>query len=86
MVPIGEGAYMVAKTSAGGMFSSADAMKAELFREANAFCAGRQKQLVTVKVITLNAIPIVRSFPHAEVQFRCEAESARIRNTEERRG
>ena len=78
VVPIGEGAYMVAKTSAGGMFSSADAMKAELFREANAFCAGQQKQLVTVKVITLNAIPIVRSFPHAEVQFRCEAESAAL--------
>ena len=76
VVPIGEGAYMAAKRNAGGIFSSANAMKDELFKEANAFCAGQQKKPVVVEVITLNGIPFIRSRHYAEIQFRCEAEAA----------
>jgi hypothetical protein len=78
VVPIGEGAFMVAKRNTGGMFSSADAMKPELFREANAFCAGQQKQLVVVEVITLNGMGFIRPRHYAEIQFRCEAKSAAL--------
>lgn len=76
VVPIGKDTFMVAKRNAGGVFSSANAMKPELFREANAFCVEQQKQLVVVEVITLDGMPFRPPRHYAEIQFRCEAESA----------
>ncbi len=75
VVPMGQGDYMVAKTSPGGGFVSADGTKATLFKEANAFCAGQGKQLVTTSVKAEDGRLFVRS-AHAEIQFRCESESA----------
>ena len=70
VVPIGQGNYMVAKTSPGGGFVTADGTKAKLFKEANAFCAERNKRLVTTKVTAKNGHPFRSA--HAEIQFRCE--------------
>jgi hypothetical protein len=75
VVPMGQGNYMVAKTSAGGGFVSADGTKAKLFKQANAFCAEQNKQLVTTKVSAEDGRLFVRS-AHAEIQFRCEAAPA----------
>ncbi|MFZ3064366.1 MAG: hypothetical protein WA277_03650, partial [Nitrospirota bacterium] len=70
VVLISKDTFMVAKRNAG---ISVDAMRPGLLREANAFCVERQKHLVVVEVITLKRL-FRRHY--AEIQFRCEAESA----------
>lgn len=70
VVPIGQETYMLAKTSPACGFRSADATKADLYREANDFCLEQKKQLETVKVTARDGIPFVRC-ASAELQFRC---------------
>jgi hypothetical protein len=40
-VPIGSDAFMITKQSSGGGFGSPAAVKADLYAEAAAFCAGK---------------------------------------------
>jgi len=70
VVPIGQGIYMLSKKSAGCGFSSAEGTKADLYVEANAFCAEQKKQIETVNAIARDGVPFVRC-ASAELQFRC---------------
>ena len=70
IIPIGKGEYMVSKTSAGGGFVSAAGTKAELYKEANAFCAKTGKVIETIKITGKDGRVFVRS-ASAELQFRC---------------
>ncbi len=65
------GVYMLAKQSAGGLFVSGEEVKADLYIEANAFCAkqgGRQVQ--TINAESANAIPFAHT-SQAKIAFRC---------------
>lgn len=73
IVPVGKGVYMVAKTSSGGGFVSAEGTKVELYREANSFCTNKGKLLETVKITGKDGRLFVRS-ASAELQFRCVKE------------
>ena len=70
IVSIGKGQYMVAKTSAGGGFVSAEGTKVELYKEANIFCAEKGLVLETIKITGKDGRVFVRS-ASAELQFRC---------------
>jgi hypothetical protein len=50
IVPMDNDTYMVAKRSAQVGFGPADAAKANIYREANEFCAKQNKKLETVKL------------------------------------
>ena len=62
--------YMLAKSSAGGMFVSGDSVKADLYSEANEFCAKRGLVVETISSEGKNAIPFAR-MPSANLNFRC---------------
>lgn len=69
-VPIGKDTYMITKESAGGMFVSGSAVKADVFKEAYAYCASQGKDFQVVNTHQEDAIPGAR-LPSAEVQFMC---------------
>ena len=69
-VLIGPDTYMSERMSAGGIFVSAGALKAELYKEANEFCLAQGKQLMPDSVVSNEAIP-GRAMPRAEIIFRC---------------
>lgn len=70
IVPIDRDTYMVAKTSSACGFRSADGTKAKLYREANKFCAKKNRQIQTVDVTGRDGIPFARC-ASAELRFRC---------------
>lgn len=70
VVPVDRDTYMVAKTSPACGFRSADGTKAKLYREANKFCAKKNRQIETVEVTGRNGIPFARC-ASAELRFRC---------------
>jgi hypothetical protein len=70
VIPTGPDTYMVSKTSAGGVFVSGSSVKADLYIEANKFCADRGQVVDTVDASSKNAIPFAR-MPSAELQFKC---------------
>jgi hypothetical protein len=70
VVPIDRDTYMVAKTSAACGFRSADGTKAKLYREANKFCAKKNRSIETVEVTGRDGIPFARC-ASAELRFRC---------------
>jgi len=70
VVPIGDGVYLVSKKSIGCGFASAESIKADLYKEANEFCAERKKEIHTVEVIAHDGIPAVRC-ANAELHFTC---------------
>lgn len=70
VVQTGKGQYMIAKTSAGGGFVSAEGTKAELYKEANAFCNKQGMVVDTIKITGKDGRVFVRS-ASAELQFRC---------------
>lgn len=68
IVPIGDGLYMSSKP--GGMLTyTGGEVKAELYREAAAFCSKQGKGVVPVSSSSQNSAPA--SFASAEIQFRC---------------
>lgn len=75
-IPIGKDTYMISKQSAGGIFVAASSIKAEIFREANTFCASQNKSMQIVADYQQSAVP-GRSMPEAEIQFMCLAEGDR---------
>jgi hypothetical protein len=70
VVPTGGDTYMLAKTGAGGMFSSGAAVAADLYAEANTFCGARGLAVETIDSEAENAIPFVR-MNRASLKFRC---------------
>jgi hypothetical protein len=69
-VQTGKDTYMIAKTSAGGMFVSGAAVKAELIQEGAAHCAKTGKSLELISGEGKNAIPFARQ-TSAEISFKC---------------
>jgi len=69
-VPMGQGVYMLTKKSAGCGFTGGEGSKAELLREANAFCAKEGKQIETLDATSRDGVPMVRC-ASAEVHFKC---------------
>ncbi len=69
IVPIDRDIYMVAKTSPGGGFVTADRTKAVIYQEANAFCEKQGKQIETIKITAVDGRPFRAA--SAELQFRC---------------
>lgn len=69
IVPIDKDVYMVAKTSPGGGFVTADRTKAVIYQEANAFCEKQGKKIETVKITAVDGRPFRSA--SAELQFRC---------------
>jgi hypothetical protein len=70
VVPIGDGVYLISKKSIGCGFASAESIKADLYKEANEFCAERKKEIHTVDVIANDGIPAVRC-ANAELHYTC---------------
>lgn len=62
--------FMVAKQSAGGLFVSGEEVKADLYKEANSFCAGKGQTVETISADSKNAAPFVRT-SQASLKFRC---------------
>ena len=70
VTPMGGGMYLLAK-QAGTGFGGAANLKAELLREADAYCTGKNQELEVIQAQE-NAGPYVFGhYPRAEVQFRC---------------
>jgi hypothetical protein len=75
-VPMGGGSYYLTKKSPGCGFSGGEGAKADLLREANAFCAKQNQKLETVEATARDGVPMVRC-ASAQVQFRCIARTVR---------
>jgi hypothetical protein len=68
--PADRGTYMVAKKSAAGIFGTPDGVRADIYTEANEFCAKNGKAVETVNIEVKQAIPFVRT-SSAMLQFKC---------------
>lgn len=68
--PIGQDTYVLAQRGASCGYGPPAEVAADLYREANAFCAGQKKQLMPVKINYRAGIPFARC-ASAELQFRC---------------
>jgi hypothetical protein len=67
-VPIGPDTYMLSKP--GGFFTfSGGSVKADIYREANAFCAQQGKAFMPVTARAINSGPGTPA--EAEIEFRC---------------
>ena len=71
-VPIGNDAYMIANSSAGGAFVSGGSVKAGLLREGADFCAKSGKGFELISGKSQDAV-VASSMPSAEINFRCVA-------------
>lgn len=74
VVSTGSDTYMVAK-SGGGPGASGAEISADLYREANAFCAKQKKQFAKISVTEQDNKPFVR-LANAKLEFRCVTEGA----------
>jgi hypothetical protein len=74
VVSTGPDTYMVAK-SGGGPGASGAEISADLYREANAFCAEQKKQFMRISVSEQDNKPFVR-LANAKLEFRCVPEGA----------
>lgn len=70
VVPVGDGVYIISKQSAAGIFGTPIGVEADIYRQANAFCASRHQVLETVDVQTQNAVPFAHE-GSATLHFRC---------------
>ena len=68
VVPIGRDTYMVAKDGSFTTFGGG-AVKAELYKQANAFCESKGKQLMPVNDSSRDSG--YGRYANAELQFRC---------------
>ena len=71
VVPMGLDTYMITKEDA--FTRSGSAVKAGLYRRANAFCESKGKQLMPVREMSRDSLgnPGYGSPANAEIQFRC---------------
>ena len=70
VVPTDRGTYMISKQSAAGIFGTPDGVRADIYTEANEFCARTGKAVETVNTEVKGAIPFMRT-GSAMLQFRC---------------
>ena len=68
VVQLTKDTYMVSKQDA--MVWSGSAVKADVYKEANAYCASQGKELVRVSERTSDAV-LNQSMAGAELQFKC---------------
>ena len=73
-IPTGKETYMISRQSAAGVFVAANSIKADIFREASAFCAAQDKEFQVVSAIESSAIPFTPR-PSSEVRFNCVDEN-----------
>lgn len=62
--------YMLTKKNAGGMFGNVENVKADLYVEANEYCARTNRQVQALSAETQGAIPAVR-MGGATLTFKC---------------
>ena len=72
VVPVDRDTFMISKQSAAGVFGTPGGVQADVYSEANEFCAKTGKKVDTVKIEVLAAVPFVRT-GSATLQFRCVA-------------
>lgn len=70
VVPMDRDTFMIAKKSAGGVFTTGEEVKADLYKEAREHCAKNGKVVETIKAEGKNAIPFART-SQASLEFRC---------------
>ena len=70
VVPMDRGTSMIAKSSAQIGFGQPDGVKAEVYREANEFCAKEQKEVETINLEVTNS-GFARP-GNVSLQFRCK--------------
>jgi len=70
VVPADRGTYMISKQSAAGIFGTPDGVRADIYKEANEFCAGQGKAVETINTEIKGAIPFVRT-GSAMLVFKC---------------
>ena len=70
VVPADRGTYMISKQSAAGMFGTPEGVRADIYTEANEFCARKGNAVETVNVEVNGASPFVRQ-GSAMLQFKC---------------
>ena len=71
VIPTGADTYMLTAKSAGGLFTNGNAVLANLYKEANTFCASQGGKVVqTTSTNAQNAIPFAR-MPNAKLEFKC---------------
>jgi hypothetical protein len=75
IIPIGDGVYSVTKHSATTL-ASGDSQKADVYREANAYCAKQGREIQTVEIKARNGVVAARA-ASAELHFRCVATGPR---------
>jgi hypothetical protein len=80
VIPTGQNTYMLTAKSAGGLFTNGNAVLANLYKEANAFCEQRGQVVETVDTNAQNAIPFAR-MPNAKLDFRCVPKAAQAAAT-----
>lgn len=69
IVPTDQGKYMI-ENHGGGPATTGESIKADVYAEANKFCATKGLQVQTVSIKTQNTIPFVHG-PSASLEFRC---------------
>jgi hypothetical protein len=61
---------MISKQSAAGVFGTPGGVQADVYAEANDFCARSGKRVETVNIEVLAAVPFVRT-GSATLKFKC---------------
>jgi len=69
VIPIGSGTFMISKSEWGIQHTGAT-VKADVLKEASAFCMKQQKDLEVVNTSQQDMVPF-KSEAQAEVEFRC---------------
>ncbi len=72
VVPIGQDTYMVSRQAATG-FSGMGTLKADAFKEADAFCKSEGKVMQVVRTQDAQPPFILGNFPKTEIEFMCLA-------------
>ena len=70
VIPVGNGVFMLSKQSAAGIFGTPAGVEADIYREADAYCAKQHLVIETVDVQTVNAVPFYHEGA-ATLHFRC---------------
>ena len=72
VVPADRGTYMLSKQSAAGIFGTSGGVRADIYAEANEFCARTNEAVETVNLEVKDAVPFVRT-SSVMLQFKCVA-------------
>lgn len=70
VVPADKGTYIISKQSAAGIFGTSGGVKADIYSEANEFCAKKGMAVETINKEIKDAVPFVRT-SSAMIEFKC---------------